>query len=52
MKLRNTILLLLIAAGLYCYMRYYESKQPTTQEAEDNSAHVVQVDIDKIDFFR
>ena len=50
MKLRNTILLLLIAAGLYCYMRYYESKQPTTQEAEEQSTHVVHMeDQGKID---
>jgi hypothetical protein len=49
MKLRNTIILLLIAAGVYFYMRYYETKQPTTQEAEEIDAHVVQMDADKID---
>ena len=49
MKLRNTIILLLIAAGVYCYMRYYETNQPTTQEAEDIGGHVVQMDGDKID---
>jgi hypothetical protein len=50
MKLRNTILLLLIATGLYFYMRYYESKQLTTQEAQEQSTHVVQLDDrDKID---
>jgi len=49
MKLRNTLILLLIAAGLYAYMRFYESKQPTTQEAEDNATHVVQAEDDKID---
>ena len=49
MKARNTLLLLVIAAGLYCYMRFYESKQPTTQEAEEQSTHVVQIDRDKID---
>jgi hypothetical protein len=49
MKTRNTVILLLIAVGLYCYMRFYESAQPTTQEAEDLGNHVVQLDQDKID---
>ena len=49
MKARNTVILLLIAAGVYFYMRYYESKQPTTQEAEEQNSHVVQMDQDKID---
>jgi hypothetical protein len=49
MKLRNTIILLLVAAGLWAYLRFYESKQPTTQEAEEQSTHVVDVDRDKID---
>ena len=50
MKARNTILLLLIAGGLYTYMRFYESKQLSTDEAQEQSIHVVQiVDRDKID---
>jgi hypothetical protein len=49
MKARNTVILLLIAAGLYCYMRFYEATQPTTQEAQEQSTHVVNIDRDKID---
>jgi hypothetical protein len=49
MKPRNTILLLLLAVGMYVYMRYYETNQPTTQEAEKLSDHVVQVDATGID---
>jgi hypothetical protein len=50
MKFRNTLILLLLAGGIYCFMRFYESKQPTTQEAEDLSAHVVpQLDSSGID---
>lgn len=49
MKLRNTLLLLLVAGALYAYLRFYESKQPTTQEAEEQSGRVVQLDRDKID---
>jgi hypothetical protein len=49
MKPRNTIILLLIAGGLYAFMRFYESNQPTTQEAQDQSTHVEEVDQSKID---
>ena len=49
MKPRNTVILLLVAVGLYLYMRYYESNQPTTQEAQEQSAHVVQLDPANID---
>jgi hypothetical protein len=50
MKPRNTIILLLIAIALYCYMRFYESDRPTTQEAEEQSGHVVpMIDQSKID---
>jgi hypothetical protein len=49
MKLRNTIILVVIAAGLYCYMRFYETKQLTTDQAEEQSGHVVTLDQDKID---
>jgi hypothetical protein len=49
MKPRNTVILLLIAVGAYCYMRFYESKQPSTEEAEEQSTQVVQMDRDKVD---
>jgi len=49
MKTRNTILLLLIATGVYFFLRDYEQTQPTTQEAEEISGHVVQMEHDKVD---
>jgi len=49
MKARYTIILLLIAGGLFAYLRFYESNQLTTQESEEQGRHVVQVDRDKID---
>jgi len=50
MKLRNTIFLFLIAAGVFFFLRFYESKQLTTQEAEEQSTHVAPLtDRDKID---
>jgi len=33
MSTRNTIILLLIAAGLFAFVFFYENKQPTTEEA-------------------
>jgi hypothetical protein len=49
MKFRNTFLLLLLAGGLFCYMRFYEATQPTTKEAEEAGTHVAQLDFDSID---
>ncbi|HEX4085818.1 MAG TPA: DUF4340 domain-containing protein [Chthoniobacteraceae bacterium] len=49
MKLRNTLILLVIAGAIFCFLRFYETKQPTTQEAQELSSHVVQMDRDKID---
>ena len=52
MRLRNTLLLLLLAGGLFCYMRFYESQQPTTQEAEEMGTHVAQVDAELVGWLR
>lgn len=49
MKTRNTILLLLIAAGLFIYVRFYESNQPGTSDAEEQRRHVVTFERDDID---
>ena len=49
MKARHTLLLLLIAGGLFAYVRFYESKQLTTEEAAERATHVVAIDPDKID---
>ena len=49
MKARNTLILLVLAAGLFCYMRFYETNQPTTQEAVEQSGHVLDLDTGSID---
>jgi hypothetical protein len=49
MRLKNTIILLVLAGAAYFFLRYYESQKPTTEEAEEISGHVVQVDADKVD---
>src|ERR1700722_17602267 len=49
MKARNTLILLLLAFGLYAYMRFYESKKPATEEAAELNSHVINLDRDKID---
>src|SRR5450432_1102796 len=49
MKTRNTILLLLLATGLFVYIKFYESKRPATRDAEEQSKHVVNFDREKID---
>jgi hypothetical protein len=49
MKARNTILLVVLAAGVYFFMRYYESNRLSTQEAQEQSKVVVQMQIDDID---
>src|SRR5581483_7568195 len=48
MKTRNTVLLFLIAAGLFAFIYFYESKLPTTQEAAEQEKHLVNIDRDKL----
>lgn len=48
MKLKNTLLLLVLAGAIYGFIHFYESKQPTTQEAAERAGRVVQFDRDKI----
>lgn len=48
MKTRNTILLFLLAAGLYAIVYFYESKLPSTREAADRATRVVDFDRDEI----
>jgi hypothetical protein len=40
MKLRNTLLLALIALGIAGFIYFYEGKQPTTGEAADEALHL------------
>lgn len=48
MKLKNTLLLLVLAGAIYGFIHFYESKQPSTQEAAERAGRVVQFDRDKI----
>src|SRR4051812_26062147 len=48
MKLKNTLILLLVAGAIYAFIYFFESKQPTTQEATAKAGRVVTFDRDKI----
>lgn len=48
MKLRNTLLLLLAALGLFAFIFFYERHLPSTRDAAEREAHVVTFDRDKI----
>jgi len=49
MKLKNTIILFLVAAGLFAFIHFYESKLPTTDQAAESGRHVVTLDANGID---
>ena len=48
MKLKNTLILVIVAAAIFAFIHFFESKQPTTQEATASAGRVVQFDRDKI----
>lgn len=48
MKLKNTLILLLVAGAIYAFIYFFESKQPTTQEATAKAGRVVTFDRDKV----
>lgn len=48
MKLKNTLILLLVAGAIYAFIYFFESKQPTSQEATAKAGRVVTFDRDKI----
>jgi hypothetical protein len=49
MKPKNTLLLFIVALGIFAFIHFYESKLPTTREAEESKKHVVNFDRDAID---
>ena len=49
MKPKNTILLFVVAAGLFAFIYFYENKLPTTDQAAENGKHVVSLDADAIE---
>jgi hypothetical protein len=48
MKLKNTLVLLVVAGAIYAFIHFFESKQPTSREAVERAGRVVQFDRDKI----
>jgi hypothetical protein len=48
MKSKNTLILLLVGLAIYAFIYFFESKQPTSQEATEQAGRVVKFDRDKI----
>src|SRR5215212_7894042 len=49
MKTRTTLVLLLLVVAIGCYIKFYESKRPNTEEAGRRAQNVVNFERDKID---
>src|SRR5215204_1888684 len=48
MKLKHTIILLVVALGLAAYVYYVDTKMPTTKERQEKKGRVFDFDRDKI----
>jgi hypothetical protein len=48
MKLKNTLILLVVAGAIYAFIHFIESHQPTSREVSERAGRVVQFDRDKI----
>jgi hypothetical protein len=48
MKFRSTLLLLVLAVGIFAYIKFVETKQPTTRDTMRDGKKVVSLDRDKI----
>lgn len=49
MKLKNTLLLLVLAGGLFAFITFYESKQMGSKEAKERAGKVASFDRDLVD---
>jgi hypothetical protein len=49
MKMRNTLLLLILGAGLFAYIKFYDSKKLSTDELREKKGKVVEVNRDDVD---
>jgi Domain of unknown function (DUF4340) len=49
MRTRTTVVLLLLVVAIGAYIKFYESKQPNTEEASRRAQNVINFDRDKID---
>ncbi|HEY3897251.1 MAG TPA: DUF4340 domain-containing protein [Chthoniobacter sp.] len=48
MKFKNTFILLVAAVAIYAFIYFFESKQPTSQQAAEQAGRVVHFDREKI----
>lgn len=48
MKLRTTLILLILAIGLGVWIKFFESRQPNTQEAQRQAGNVLNFDREKL----
>src|SRR5215207_8927254 len=48
MKLKHTIILVLVAVGLWAYVEFVDRKMPTTREREEKKGRLFDFDRDKI----
>jgi len=48
MKLKNTLILAVVAVAIYAFIHFFESKQPSSKEAAEQVGRVVHFDRDKI----
>jgi hypothetical protein len=48
MKLKNTLILLLVAGAIFAFIYFFENKMPTSKEATEIAGRVVKFDRDKI----
>src|SRR3954469_18223294 len=49
MKLKTTIALFIVVAALAAFIKFYESKRPSTEEAERQAGNVLNFDREKLD---
>ncbi len=49
MKLKNTLLLLVLAGALFAFIKFYESQQLSSREAQERAGKVTSFDRDKVD---
>jgi hypothetical protein len=49
MNWRTTLVLAVIALGVFAYLRFFEMKQPSTEEAKRQAQNVINLDRSKID---
>lgn len=49
MNWRTTLILAVVVLGVFAYLRFFEMKQPSTEEARRQAQNVVNFDRSKVD---